>query len=365
MIMQTLRKRKIPKKWGVRFNPLWQLTDGERAEARLTQARADSMYIKMGAVSCDEIRRSRFVGEYSFETQVNENEPAPGIPYPPTANGPAPGSPTEPGGRDGEPVKKGQKASPIPGVPAKGSKKGTQNQAAAASRHGVTGYVRKNPVQSPLGSAAKEGGDTTPRKDADGAGTYRDFAGVPVVIESPMGSVRSWVDSDGTTGETLMSMDYGFIYGTRGADGDSVDVYLGPDPGAQWVYVIHQLTKADAFMTYDEDKVMLGFASADAAQAAYLRQYDDPRFFGGMSMMPIQAFRAKVAQTGTSAIVGKVTNDAIEDGDDVTPPKRELRAGASGSDLEDVKTCPDCGDMIEDGKTCPCQDTSGGGWLEK
>lgn len=154
LLMGGLRKRKLPKRWGVKFHPLYQHTDKEKAEARLTQARADSMYIKMGAVTCDEIRRSRFVGEYSFETQVNEKEKAPGIPYPPMAAGSAmvPGSPTEPGGPDGEP----------------GKKQLAQNQAVAANKHGVKGYIRNTPTASPLGPHAQQGGDVAnPKENRD------------------------------------------------------------------------------------------------------------------------------------------------------------------------------------------------------
>ncbi len=84
-----------------------------------------------------------------------------------------------------------------------------------------------------------------------------------------------------------MRYDYGYIDGALGADGDSVDVYLGPDETAQWVYAVHQ-NKVPDFTTYDEDKVMLGWSSADAARDAYVEQYDDPRFFGGMSMIPVE-----------------------------------------------------------------------------
>jgi hypothetical protein len=45
---------------------------------------------------------------------------------------------------------------------------------------------------------------------------------------------------------------------------------------------------------YDEDKVMLGWSSADAAKAAYLAQYDDPRFFGGMSVFTADDFKRQL-----------------------------------------------------------------------
>ncbi len=100
-----------------------------------------------------------------------------------------------------------------------------------------------------------------------------------------------------------MKWDYGYVEGAMGADGDCVDVYLGPDESAEWVYVIHQ-NKGPDYQAFDEDKVMLGFASADSATKAYIAQYDDKRFFGGMSQMTLQAFSKKIFEQA-----GKVVND--------------------------------------------------------
>lgn len=123
----------------------------------------------------------------------------------------------------------------------------------------------------------------------------RQVAGLRIVIENPVGSIRRWEMPDGTEGSTLMHYAYGYVDGVTGADGDDVDVYLGPELEPAWVYVVHQ-QRAPEFTAWDEDKVMLGFASADAARAAYLGQYDDPRFFGGMSTMSIDDFKAKLTE---------------------------------------------------------------------
>lgn len=134
------------------------------------------------------------------------------------------------------------------------------------------------------------------------------FCGFPVVIESPAGTIRRWRDSDGTDGETLMIHSYGYLADSLGADGEEVDVYLGPQESADWVYVIHQRDKSSSFKDYDEDKAMMGFRSADAARTAYLAQYDDPRFFGGMSQMTLEEFRSRLRpRTGR-----RITHDAGE-----------------------------------------------------
>jgi hypothetical protein len=61
-----------PEKWSVFFNPLWQLSEKENADARKTQAETDVLYIQNGVVMPDDIARSRYGGdEYSFDTSVD------------------------------------------------------------------------------------------------------------------------------------------------------------------------------------------------------------------------------------------------------------------------------------------------------
>lgn len=280
MIMQSVRKRKLPKRYGIKFNDLTRLTDAEMAQAHLTQARTDSMVIKSGMATPDEIRRTRYFGGYSFETKVDETKKAPGFVAPPPHG--TPGSPTNPGAG---------------GLP--------------LTSHAVTSYTRKNPKSSGTEPAAKQGGDVVPgagpnaKKDSDGTGEEVMFAGLTICIESPAGSVRKWTQEDGTQGETVLGYDYGYVKGATGADGDSVDVYLGPNEGAKWVYVVHQM-KPPLFEEYDEDKALIGFSSADAAKAAYCEQYTCEEFFGGMSQMTLASFAKKIFETA-----GKVYNDAV------------------------------------------------------
>lgn len=288
MIMQTLRKRKVPKKWDIRWNELWRLTDAERAEARLTQARSDSMYVKMGSVTSDEIRTSRFVGGYSFETQVNEDEDAPGFVSPPPPG--TPGSPNNPPAGAGNTVNNQPAAQ--------------KGKSAGPNVHGVRGYARKNPTPKGPGVHAKQGGDVAPenKRDSDGGGISKTFAGLPVTIETPKGSTRFWTDTDGSQGQTKMRYDYGYVQGASGADGDSVDVYLGPTEDAQDVYIIHQNRKPD-FVVYDEDKVMLGFDSVNHARDAYLAHYNDDRFFGSMTVMSLADFKSNYLGSSVTARV--------------------------------------------------------------
>lgn len=132
----------------------------------------------------------------------------------------------------------------------------------------------------------------------------RRWRGLSIVVENRRGTIRKWYDPNNRErGRTKMRYDYGYIEGAVGADGDEVGVYLGPKRGGEFVYVVHQ-RKAPEFTEFDEDKVMLGFSGAGAAERAYKRQYNDLRFFGGMSAIPTREFLAKVrAADGT-----KITN---------------------------------------------------------
>lgn len=123
------------------------------------------------------------------------------------------------------------------------------------------------------------------------------FQGLPVSIENRKGSTRSWYDPhEKKAGTTKMKHAYGYIRGTKGTDGDHVDVYIGPDKNADTVFVVHQ-RKAPDFKEFDEDKCMLGFSSGKEAKDAYMAQYDKPGFFGGMTAMPMEEFKEKVLST--------------------------------------------------------------------
>jgi hypothetical protein len=120
------------------------------------------------------------------------------------------------------------------------------------------------------------------------------FQGLDIAIENKKGSKRYWYDPHGVEkGSTYMHFDYGYIRKTKGTDGDHVDVYIGPDENSDRVFIVDQMKKPD-FKKFDEQKVMLGFKNADDAKKAYLRQYDDPRFFGSMKELSMDDFRTKV-----------------------------------------------------------------------
>lgn len=60
-----------PAKWSIKFHPLMQLTDKEMADARNLQMTIDTGYTQAGILTVDEIRKSRWSGDYSYETQLD------------------------------------------------------------------------------------------------------------------------------------------------------------------------------------------------------------------------------------------------------------------------------------------------------
>lgn len=127
-----------------------------------------------------------------------------------------------------------------------------------------------------------------------------DFQGLKISIEQRKGAVRKWKDdSTGEEGSSKMLHPYGYIRMTEGADGDHVDVYVGPNENATHAYIINQMKKPKKptkgkWTQFDEQKVMLGFRNAQEAKNAYLGQYNDPRFFGSMTVMSMDEFKKKV-----------------------------------------------------------------------
>lgn len=123
------------------------------------------------------------------------------------------------------------------------------------------------------------------------------YQSIPLAIEQPKGSVRYWTDdATGEKGQTVMQCPYGYIPGTKGMDTDlggkkeGIDVFVGPAKDAPMVYIVTQMKRPD-FVVVDEQKIMLGFTSAEEAKAAYMTHFNDPRFFGVMRSMPIEEFK--------------------------------------------------------------------------
>ena len=130
---------------------------------------------------------------------------------------------------------------------------------------------------------------------------YIDFQGIQIDVENVKGSTRRGTGPDGDW-STFMHAHYGEIRGTKGTDGDLLDVYVGDNHDSSIVVVVHQYNPWDG--KYDEDKVILGCESVEEAIGLYKKQYDRPGFYrdGEYTAMPIGAFWRWVKDTRNKGV---------------------------------------------------------------
>lgn len=140
---------------------------------------------------------------------------------------------------------------------------------------GAQGVGVENSLQEDI-SAAEADVNTSPSKAQKEAGNYKKghvrIDGFDVSIEQPKGSVRRGTDADGKQWEQVMNNTYGYLRGTEGVDGDHIDVFLSDNPSQGDVFVVDQVNRDGSF---DEHKVMYGFADEESARQAYLANYKE------------------------------------------------------------------------------------------
>lgn len=121
-----------------------------------------------------------------------------------------------------------------------------------------------------------------------------DLHGLAIDLEHLKGQYREGVSPEGVAWRTKMPAHYGEVRGTCGADGDAVDVYVGPNRFARHVYVIQaKLPGSDAF---DETKSMVGFDTREDAISTFRRAYDKPGFYLDCKTWPFPAWREAMAR---------------------------------------------------------------------
>jgi len=163
------------------------------------------------------------------------------------------------------------------------------------------------------------------------------FRKMVIDIENLDGSVREGKDPNGKHWKTnFRGAHYGEIRGSRGADGDPLDVYIKnpPDDKANKVFIIHQnhpRTHPTKAGQYDEDKVVFGVSSAEEAKALYLKHYNRKDFFRSVTEMSIEPFKRyafgenkgeKVADAATAFIRMRLRGDTAMPKECKTPGEK-------------------------------------------
>ena len=172
--------------------------------------------------------------------------------------------------------------------------------------------------------------DTNPTDAQKEAGNYRKghvtVQGLDITIENPKGSERSGKDPNGKAWSVTMPAHYGYVKGSKGADGEQVDVYIGDDLESRRVFIVDQ-KDADTG-EFDEHKVMLGFSDMDAAEETYRAGFSDGKGgqrIGGMTEMSIDEFQAWLQDEQTAPVADDpqpsevAVDDNLTDGDTKKP----------------------------------------------
>ena len=109
------------------------------------------------------------------------------------------------------------------------------------------------------------------------AGNYKKdhvkMHGLDISIENPKGSERQGFDENGNKWSSILPAHYGYIRRTEGADGNHVDVYLGPHDDSDQVFIVDQ-QKVDT-NEFDEHKCIFGALSVTQAKQLYLDAFSD------------------------------------------------------------------------------------------
>lgn len=136
-----------------------------------------------------------------------------------------------------------------------------------------------NDLYAQLISAAHSGafgknGSPEPSLANLNAGNYKKgrvtIQDLPIAIETPQGHRRTG-KANGEPWSVICMAHYGYLVGSKASDGDAIDVYVGPVPESQSVFVVNQSSATGAF---DEVKVMIGFLDEESARTAYMNSYE-------------------------------------------------------------------------------------------
>lgn len=115
--------------------------------------------------------------------------------------------------------------------------------------------------------------------------------GLDISIETEAGQDRKGVATDGTPWSVTLPAPYGYIKRTKGADGDHVDITLGPSPQGR-TFIVDQIDPATG--RFDEHKLLGGFDSAQQAQQFYEASFSDgsgARRAGAITEIPSDQLR--------------------------------------------------------------------------
>lgn len=156
--------------------------------------------------------------------------------------------------------------------------------------------VQEDMSKAQINKEAKKSDNADLSDEQKEAGNYEkghvDLHGWDISVENGKGSQRTGTGKDGSTWSVTMPAHYGYIKGTVGKDKDHIDVYIGPSPQSERVFVVNQKKSEGGF---DEHKVMLGFDTKSEAVKTYDKGFNDglgPRLRGSVIITNVDTFKA-------------------------------------------------------------------------
>ncbi|SEN75040.1 hypothetical protein, partial [Nitrosomonas marina] len=116
---------------------------------------------------------------------------------------------------------------------------------------------------------------STPTDAQCKAGNYKmgrfSLHGMPIAIEQPRNMYRTGIDEKtGKRWTSRLAAHYGYLSGTKGADGDGVDCFVGVCPDAEYVYAVNQHING----RFDEHKILIAFYDQESAVNAYMGSFE-------------------------------------------------------------------------------------------
>lgn len=181
--------------------------------------------------------------------------------------------------------------------------------------------------------------DTNPTEAQKQSGNYAkgkvSIDGLQISIENPKGSERKGKDASGKEWSVTMPADYGYILGTKGRDKDHVDVYIGPNPTADRVFIVDQIDPRTG--KFDEHKTMLGFETEAQALAAYDSAFSDssgPSRRGAVTDISKDNFKAWLKEGNTKEPYAFKEKGGVEHGNEEKGKKEGLLTSSSKADKE-------------------------------
>ncbi len=174
-----------------------------------------------------------------------------------------------------------------------------------------------SPVASTTSNAVAEAAAKTDREPSEAqkeSGNYKKgkfkWNGLTIAIENPRGSIRSGVGKGGKPWSVKLAHHYGYFVRTDSdADGDPVDVFVGPHPTSDKVFIVNQ-TKEDG-KTFDEHKCLIGFDSEAEARRGYLDCYSPGwKGLGSIVEKTVEEFKEWLADGDTGRRIKSLPDDS-------------------------------------------------------